>query len=300
MAKISILGNGSWGGALAKMWAMHGNDVRVWDKGMDMHTCTRGAEIIVNAVPSHATREVARVFAPFFDRKQVIVNAAKGLEEGTYLTLTEVITSEINTENIAAMSGPSHAEEVAENIPTTNIIASKNETLTKKLQQKLSTPTFRLYAGDDVKGVQLAGCLKNVIAICSGISDGLKYGDNTRAALITRGIVEMIRLGIALDGQQKTFLGLAGIGDCIVTATSRHSRNYNAGLLIGQGKSVEEAITQVTMVVEGVKATKVAYELANKHNIDCPIINEAYQVIYNKKPPKQAVGDLMTRELKWE
>jgi len=300
MTKVTILGNGSWGQALAKMWVTNGLNVRIWYKGRNMLPCIEGSEVIINAVPSHATREVAKILAPIYNENQIIVNAAKGLEEDTYFTLTEVIASEVKTNNIAAMSGPSHAEEVEINIPTTNIIACESDELANTLQKKLSTPTFRLYASKDVKGVQLAGALKNVIAICSGISDGLKYGDNTRAALITRGAQEMIRLGTVLGGEAKTFLGLAGIGDVIVTATSKHSRNYNAGFLIGQGETVEAAVTKVSMVVEGIKATKVAYELAQKHNLDCPIINEAYHVIYEGKLPKQAVEDLMTRSLKWE
>ena len=298
--KITILGNGSWGRALAKMWALHGRSVKSWDIGMDMEECTRGSEILVFAVPSHATREVAKNLAPFYDKEQVIVSAGKGLEEGTYLTLTEVIAQEIDTKKFAVMSGPSHAEEVERDVPSTNIIASDDKALSEIVQRMLSTSSFRLYASSDRKGVELCGAFKNIIALCSGVSDGLNYGDNTRAALITRGIVEMMRLGAVLGGQQRTFLGLAGMGDAIVTATSKHSRNYSAGLLIGQGVSIEEAVKQVNMVVEGIRATKVAYELAGKHDIECPIINEAYEVIYNGKAPRDAVDALMNRELKWE
>jgi len=282
------------------MWALHGRDVNIWDIGMDMGECTKGSEILVFAVPSHATREVAGILAPVYNKEQIIVSAGKGLEEGTYLTLSEVIQEETGATKVAVMSGPSHAEEVERDVPSTNIIASDDRELAQILQQKLSTGSFRLYASSDRKGVELCGCFKNIIALCSGISDGLEFGDNTRAALITRGIVEMMRLGAVLGGQQKTFLGLAGMGDAIVTATSKHSRNYSAGLLIGQGKSIEEAVKQVNMVVEGIKATKVAYELSKKHNIDCPIINEAYEVVYNKKHPREAVDALMNRELKWE
>ena len=298
--KITIIGNGSWGKALAKMWGLHGRDVKIWDIGMDMEDSIRDSEILVCAVPSHATREVAQQLAPFYSKEQIIVSAGKGLEEGTYLTLSEVIGQEIEGAKIAVMSGPSHAEEVERDIPSTNIIASDDEQLSELLQQKLSTRTFRLYASSDRKGVELCGCFKNIIALCSGVCDGLNYGDNTRAALITRGIVEMMRLGIVLGGQQKTFLGLAGMGDAIVTATSKHSRNYNAGILIGQGMEVSEAVKQVNMVVEGIKATKVGYELSKKHGIECPIIHQAYEVIYNKKAPSAAVDVLMNRELKWE
>ncbi|MCL2740007.1 MAG: NAD(P)-dependent glycerol-3-phosphate dehydrogenase [Oscillospiraceae bacterium] len=298
--KLTIIGNGSWGAALAKMWSLHERSVKTWDIGEDMAAAVEGSEIIVMAIPSHATREVARQLAPICNQNQIIVSAGKGIEEGTYLTLSEVIQQETGATKIAVMSGPSHAEEVERDVPSTNIIASDDKALSEIVQRMLSTSSFRLYASSDRKGVELCGAFKNIIALCSGVSDGLNYGDNTRAALITRGIVEMMRLGAVLGGQQRTFLGLAGMGDAIVTATSKHSRNYSAGLLIGQGVSIEEAVKQVNMVVEGIRATKVAYELAGKHDIECPIINEAYEVIYNGKAPRDAVDALMNRELKWE
>ncbi|MDR1100909.1 MAG: NAD(P)-dependent glycerol-3-phosphate dehydrogenase [Clostridiales bacterium] len=300
MSKITVLGAGSWGTALATIFANANHEVRLWSRNMNMEPCVKGSEIIINAVPSHGVRETAEKLSPYYVENQIIVNVCKGLEEETLMLLANVVKNEIKNAEIAVMSGPSHAEEVLQNLPTTNVIASTNPDILKKLQKILTTPHFRLYASSDIIGVQIAGSLKNIIAILAGVSDGLGFGDNTRAALMTRGIAEISRLGVAIGAQEKTFAGLAGIGDVIATCTSVHSRNRRAGIMLAQGKSLKQALDEIKMVVEGVRTTTAAYALKNKHQIDAPLISESHAILFKGKNPQKAVEDLMTRKLKWE
>jgi len=322
--KIAVVGSGGWGTALAIMLSKKGYDISLWSwqeeesrrlsetrenldflPGViipnnihctwDLEECLKGADIIVSAVPSHAVRNTARSMKNYIKDGQIIVNVSKGLEEDTLLRLSEVISQEIPFANVAVMSGPSHAEEVARDIPTTNVVAARERHIAEFVQDVFMNPKFRVYTNPDMIGVELGGALKNVIALCAGIIDGLGFGDNTKAALMTRGIAEIARLGLAMGGKLETFAGLSGVGDLIVTCTSMHSRNRRAGILIGQGKSLEETLREVHMVVEGVKTTSAAYKLAKKHHVEMPIVNEAYSVLFERKDPKMAVVNLMMR-----
>ena len=230
----------------------------------------------------------------------IVVSCSKGLEDGTGFRMSQVIQQELSNVTPVVLSGPSHAEEVAKDIPTTVVAASDNIKAAKLVQDIFMTTKFRVYTNPDVIGVELGGALKNVIALCAGISDGLGFGDNTRAALMTRGIAEMSRLGRAMGANPRTFSGLSGIGDLIVTCSSIHSRNRRAGILIGQGKSLKEAAQEVKMVVEGITTTKVAYEIATEKAVVMPITNEAYNVLFKGKKAQEAVSDLMTRNKKCE
>jgi len=328
MAKISVVGSGSWGSALSVCLATNGNDVTLWSRNeettkllnetrvntrylpdvvmpnniiftSEISKCT-DAEIIILATPSHTIREVCKKLSPSVKSSQIIMCISKGFDEDTNQVLCDVIKEEIPNSVVAVMSGPSHAEEVSKGLPTTNVIACEDIKVAQFIQGIVISPDFRVYASDDVLGVELGGSLKNIIALASGISDGLGYGDNTKAALMTRGMAEIIRLGVAMGAKFETFSGLSGIGDLIVTCTSIHSRNRRAGILIGQGKTVEEAQREVNMVVEGVKATKCAYKLAKKYGVEMPITNELYKVIYENLPPKECVSSLMCREMKDE
>ena len=252
----------------------------------------------MTAAPSPATRTTAKQMAPFVKKGQIIVNISKGLEGE--LRLSEVYKSEIPQADVAVLSGPSHAEEVSRKIPTTVVIASKSKESAEFLQDVFMTEHFRVYTSSDVIGVELGGALKNVIALCAGISDGLGYGDNTKAALITRGMAEMSRLGVAMGADAATFAGLSGIGDLIVTGTSTLSRNHTAGTLLGQGLSLEETLKKVHMVVEGVNTATAAYELAKKYGDTTPIIDQANAVLYQGVNPRDAVNNLMTRQKKSE
>lgn len=325
--KIAIIGSGSWGTAMAMLLAGKGNDVYLWSwiqeetdrlnadrenkeflPGIklsdriicthDMGECIKGAEVVITAVPSPATRTTAKQMSEFVTEGQKLVNISKGLEGE--LRLSQVYKSEIPQADISVLSGPSHAEEVSRNVPTTVVVASQTEETAKFLQNVFITDTFRVYTSDDVIGVELGGALKNVIALCAGISDGLKYGDNTKAALITRGIAEISRLGVAMGAKASTFAGLSGLGDLIVTGTSTLSRNHTAGELLGKGMSLEVVLKKVHMVVEGVNTATAAYELGRKYNVETPIIEQAYNVLYNGVEPKAAVNMLMTREKKSE
>ncbi len=322
--KIAVIGSGSWGCAIAILLAEKGNDVYLWswrreetdrlssdrenkavlpgkhfpDKIVcthDIEIAARDADLIVTVVPSPAVRDTAKQLSPYVKKNTVIVNLSKGIEDGTLMTLSEVIESEIPQAEIAVMSGPSHAEEVSENLPTTNVAAAKNIETAKYIQNIFTTEVFRVYTSDDILGAELGGALKNVIALCSGISDGIGYGDNTRAALMTRGIAEIKRLGIAMGAKAETFAGLSGIGDLIVTCTSMHSRNHRAGILLGKGYSIDETLKEVAMVVEGVNTARAAYNLSKKYNVSMPITAEAFKVLFEGKDPKKAVTDLMTR-----
>jgi glycerol-3-phosphate dehydrogenase (NAD(P)+) len=326
---ISIIGAGSWGTALAVLLAKAGFSVSMWSafedeirmineekehlhklpgilipEGVvctsDMEECLSDAQVLVMVVPSQITRKVAGDISEYIKDNSIIVSCSKGLEEGTGLRMSEVIKQEIPKAQVVVLSGPSHAEEVAKDIPTTVVAASDDIKAAEIIQDVFMTPKFRVYTNSDVIGVELGGALKNVIALCGGISDGLGFGDNTKAALMTRGIAEMSRLGVSMGANPQTFAGLTGVGDLIVTCTSMHSRNRRAGILIGQGKSLKEAVDEVKMVVEGVTTTKAAYELANQEGVTMPITFEAYNVLFNGKDPKLAVSDLMMRNKKNE
>lgn len=325
--KLAVIGSGGWGTAIALLLASKGNDVYLWSwiqeetdrlnrdrenkeflPGIklpdniicshDMELCVKDAEVVVTAVPSPATRTTAKALAPFIADGQKMLNISKGLEGS--LRLSQVYQEEIPQADISVMSGPSHAEEVSRGLPTTNVISSQTEETAQKLQEIFMTNVFRVYTSDDIIGVELGGSLKNVIALCAGISDGLGFGDNTKAALMTRGLAEMARLGKAMGAKEETFMGLSGIGDLIVTCTSMHSRNRRAGILIGQGKSLEETLKEVHMVVEGANTAKAAYNLGKQYRVSMPIIEEAYKILYKGKSAKEAAIDLMNRDMKSE
>lgn len=329
MAKISVIGAGSWGIALAKLVCDNGHDITVWsilpeeiemlkekhehlDKlpgvklsermnfTTELREATEGKEVLVLAVPSPFTRSTANSLKEFVKPEQIIVNVAKGIEETTLMTLSEVIEEEIPQAQVAVLSGPSHAEEVGRGIPTTIVVGAKRKETAEYLQNIFMNQVFRVYISPDVCGIELGAALKNVVALAAGIADGLGYGDNTKAALITRGMAEIARLGIAMGGKAETFSGLSGIGDLIVTCASKHSRNRKAGMLIGQGKTMEEAMAEVKMVVEGVYSAKAAMKLANKYKVSMPIIEQVNQVLFANKPAAEAVRDLMLRDKKLE
>ena len=266
----------------------------------DMEICVENANLIVTAAPSPATRNTAKQLSKFVSDDQIIVNISKGLEESTLLRLSQVYEEEIPQAKIAVLSGPSHAEEVSRCLPTTNVAACEDIEVAKIVQDIFMDEKFRVYTSTDVIGVELGGSLKNVIALCAGISDGIGYGDNTKAALMTRGIAEIARLGTAMGADIQTFFGLSGVGDLIVTCTSMHSRNRRAGILLGKGKTLEETLKEVHMVVEGVNTASSAYELSKKYNVEMPIVEEAYNVLYNGRDVKEAVNALMTREKRKE
>jgi glycerol-3-phosphate dehydrogenase (NAD(P)+) len=323
--KVGIIGAGSWGTAVAILLGKKGYNVHIWDRKneltdeinssrenirylpgvllpsnvvgeRDAVETVRDAEVIVMAVPSHAVRSVCEGLKNQIHKNQVFVSLAKGIENVSFKRMSEVI-EEIYPENpVGVLSGPSHAEEVSRDIPTTVASSAKSRDTAEFIQDVFITPKFRVYTNPDIIGVELGGAVKNIIAIAAGISDGLGYGDNTKAALMTRGIAEIARLGVAMGAQPLTFAGLSGIGDLIVTCTSMHSRNRRAGILIGQGKSVEEALKEVNMVVEGVNTTKSVYELCKSINIEMPITNELYKVLFEGKGAKYAVSELMLRD----
>ena len=326
--KIAVIGSGGWGTASAVHLAKKGHEVTLWSwkqeesdrlkkdlenkeflPGVKLPkeilftadiSCVRGKELVVLVTPSKVIRQTCEQMAQFVDDGAVIVILSKGLEEGSLKTLSEVCEEVIPNARVAVMSGPSHAEEVAKGIPTTNIAACKDEKYSLFVQNIFMSDHFRVYTGTDVLGVELGGALKNIIALCAGIIDGIGFGDNTKAALMTRGIREIARLGTKMGAESETFWGLSGIGDLIVTCTSMHSRNRRAGILIGEGKTLSEAIEEVHMVVEGVQNCRAAYELAGKWGVEMPIVNKAYEVLYEGKNPKEAVLELMQRDPKSE
>ena len=324
MEKMCVLGAGSWGSALALSLAKKGYEVSMWTLNesqaekvsrtkentdylpgvlfpnnititTDMEEAILNSKIIVLAVPSQAIRSVCNQIKSYVKDNQILVDVAKGLEKGTGLRLSEVCKEELPNNPYVALSGPSHAEEVAKDIPTTVVVASEDIEIAQVVQDVFMSPKLRVYTNPDLVGVELGGALKNIIAFGAGVCDGLGYGDNTKAALMTRGIREISRLGIAMGADVSTFSGLSGIGDLIVTCTSMHSRNRRAGILIGQGKSLEETLAEVKMVVEGITATEVAYEVAKELNIDMPITNAIYSVLYKGLKPNDVVIDLMMR-----
>ena len=329
MAKISVLGSGSWGLALALLLHNNGHEVLLWsarpenarklrekrenpdrlpgvrlpdeiDVLTDLERALKDVDVTVLAVASPYIRSTAHKMAPFVCKDQKIVNVAKGIEEKTLKTLSEVIEEEIPQGNVAVLSGPSHAEEVGRGLPTTCVISAHTQETAEYLQSVFMSPVFRVYTTPDILGVELGGALKNVIALAAGTADGLGYGDNTKAALITRGITEIGRLGKKMGAQMETFYGLSGIGDLIVTCASKHSRNRKAGYLIGQGYTMEEAMKEVQMVVEGVYSARAARELAEKYEVEMPIITEVNRVLFEGKSAAEAVMDLMLRDKKVE
>jgi glycerol-3-phosphate dehydrogenase (NAD(P)+) len=266
----------------------------------DLSEAVKGKDILVLAVPSTFTRSTAKKMKEFVADKQIIVNVAKGIEEATLMTLSEIIEEEIPQADVAVLSGPSHAEEVGRGIPTTIVVGANTKETAEYIQNIFMSNVFRVYTSPDVLGIELGAALKNVVALAAGIADGLGYGDNTKAALITRGIHEIARLGGAMGAKFETFCGLSGIGDLIVTCASMHSRNRRAGILIGQGKTMEEAMAEVKMVVEGVYSAKAAMGLAKKYNVELPIIEQVNEILFNGKDASTAVKDLMLRDKKIE
>ena len=271
----------------------------------DLKKAIEGKDLLVLAVPSSFTRSTAKSMRVFVAEGQIIVNVAKGIEEHTLMTLSQIIEQEIPQADVAVLSGPSHAEEVGKDMPTTCVVGAKTRQTAEYIQNIfMNNAYFRVYTSPDILGIEVGAALKNVVALAAGIADGLGCGDNTKAALITRGIAEISRLGVAMGGKPETFTGLSGIGDLIVTCASMHSRNRRAGILMGQGKTMEEAMAEVKMVVEGVYSAKAARELSRKYKIDMPIIEEVNEILFENKPAKDAVKDLMFRdkkpELAWE
>lgn len=327
MKKIAIIGSGSWGVALAIYLAGQGHSVNIWSFSegerdllnkdrkckflpnavipenvycsTDMKEVLEGTEIILHVTPSKFTRDTIKKYKDYVKNQSVII-CSKGFEADTLKTLDDVAKEELPNNKIGVLSGPSHAEEVSILIPTALVVASEYKELSDLVVDIFKSEKMRMYTSQDVKGVELGGALKNIIAFCAGVSAGLNLGDNTFAALLTRGLVELSRLGVALGGKKETFYGLTGLGDLIVTCSSMHSRNRRAGMLIGQGKTIEETRKEVGMTIESIDNIEVAYKLAKKYNIEVPIINTVYEVLFNKLDPREAVNILMTRDLKEE
>ncbi len=328
---ITVLGAGTWGTALTILLANKGKDVILWSKieseiealekdrsniknlpGSVLPdsvklTCdyeyackTSDPELIVFAVASPFVRRTANLVSPYIKEGQKIVNVAKGIEESTLDTLLDIINEEIPQGNNSVLSGPSHAEEVSRLIPTTVVVASHDKDTAEFLQDTFMTDSFRVYTSNDVIGVELGGSIKNVIALAAGMSDGLGFGDNTKAALMTRGLAEINRLGVAMGANLETLCGLSGIGDLFVTCTSHHSRNWRAGNLIGQGMDVESAMKEVNQVVEGVHCAKAALKLARKYNVEMPIVEQVNKILFEGKPALEAVSELLLRERRAE
>ena len=327
MKKIAIIGSGSWGVALATHLARCGNKVNIWSfseqekeqinkerkckflPDLIVHeniTCStnfeeviQGAEFILHVTPSKFTRDTFKQYKQYVEDKPVII-CSKGFEKESLKTLDEVILEELPTAKVGVLSGPSHAEEVSIAVPTVLVIASKHDEILTMIQNSFMCNEMRIYTSEDVKGVELGGALKNIIAFCAGVAAGIGLGDNSFAALITRGLNELTRLGVKLGGEKETFYGLSGLGDLIVTCLSEHSRNRRAGKLIGQGKTLEETKKEVGMVIESIDNIEVAYQLCKIHKIDMPIVEAVYQVIYENLDPQEAVKKLMTRNKKSE
>ena len=329
MAKISVMGAGSWGTALAILLNNNGHQVILWSalgdevallcekrenpaklpgvkipEGIlitkDEKLAMDQPDVVILAVPSPFTRSTSKRLAPYVRQGQIIVNVAKGVEEKTLMTLSEIIEQEIPCANVCVLSGPSHAEEVSRGLPTTCVVSSHKRATAEYLQEIFMSPVFRVYTTPDILGVELGGALKNVIALAAGTADGLGYGDNTKAALITRGIAEIGRLGVKMGAKAETFAGLSGIGDLIVTCASVHSRNRKAGYLMGKGYTMKQAMDEVKMVVEGVYSAKAAKELAEKYDVEMPMVDEVNKILFEDKPAADAVIDLMLRDKKVE
>lgn len=329
MSEISVLGAGSWGTALAVVLQQNGHDVTIWsidekeiamlkkerehkDKlpgvkipqniylTTDLGEAAGGKDMLVMAVPSPYVRSTAKSLAPFITDGQLLVSVAKGIEEGTLMTMSQILKEEIPNAEVAVLCGPSHAEEVGIGLPTTLVSGADKRKTAEYVQVAFMNERLRVYTSPDVLGMELGASLKNVIALAAGMADGLGYGDNTKAALITRGIAEISKLACKMGANPKTLSGLTGIGDLIVTCASKHSRNRKAGMLIGQGYSMEEAMKEVKMIVEGVYSTKAAIELGKKYNVSMPIIEQVNAVLFEHKSAKEAVMDLMLRDKKVE
>ncbi|HUJ71289.1 MAG TPA: NAD(P)H-dependent glycerol-3-phosphate dehydrogenase [Verrucomicrobiae bacterium] len=326
---VTVMGTGGWGTALALLLHGNGHKVTLWGRlkaevepiiaagenqaflpgvkipkqiglTLDAKSALCAAELVVVAVPSHGMRPICETGRAFLPPGVPLVSVAKGIETETGARMSEVMTEVLHTDQIVVLSGPSHAEEAARGIPTAVVVASRQARLAVDVQRAFMSERFRIYTHDDVVGVELGGALKNVMAMAAGVCDGIGFGDNTKAALCTRGLAEMTRLGVALGARRETFFGLSGVGDLIVTAFSRHSRNRGFGERLGQGETAEHVAASMQMVAEGVKTAKAAWQLAQRHGVDVPITREVYAIIYEGKPPRQAVHDLMTREAKPE
>lgn len=329
MAAVGILGAGSWGTALAILLCNNGHQVMLWSHRpekaerlsrtrvhdsklpgvklpekleitADLERTLQNKDVLILAVPSSQIRSTCKKISSSIRFGQIIVDVAKGIEKETFATMTQMIEEEIPGADPVILSGPSHAEEVGRGLPTTCVIGAKSEKTAKYLQNVFMSPVFRVYISPDMLGIEIGGALKNVIALAAGIADGLGYGDNTKAALITRGVAEISRLGVKMGGCPETFSGLTGIGDLIVTCASMHSRNRRAGILIGQGYTTEKAMKEVNMVVEGVYSAKAALGLARKYEVELPIIEQVNKVLFEGKNPGEAVNTLMLRDQKIE
>ena len=329
MARIGILGAGSWGTALAILLHDNGHDVTVWSihekevetisqtrrhesklpgveipEGIsfttDMKETMSDKDVCVLAVPSPFIRSTCQKMKQYVRAGQIIVNVAKGIEENTLYTLTDIIEEEMPYADACVLSGPSHAEEVSRKLPTTCVVSARTRKTAEYLRSVFISPVFRVYISPDMLGIELGGALKNVIALAAGTADGLGYGDNTKAALITRGIAEITRLGVRMGGKPETFYGLTGIGDLIVTCASVHSRNRTAGYLIGKGYTMDEAMKEVQMVVEGVYSARAALALASKYQVEMPIVEQVNKVLFENKNAEEAVKELMLRDKKIE
>ena len=325
--KTAVIGSGAWGTALASLLCKNGHDTTLWcrtpEKAAQMQethinprlsqvtlpeklkfsgdpACAAGCSMVVIACPSFPIRTVCRAVAPNIPRDAVVVSVTKGIEEGTLLRMSQVVSQETGHETVVALSGPCHAEEVAIGLPTGCLAACEDKASAEFVQDAFMSDTFRVYTSPDIVGAELGGALKNVIALCAGVTTGLGFGDNTKAMLMTRGLTEMARLGVSLGAHKDTLAGLSGIGDLIVTCTSLHSRNNRAGMLIGSGKTPQEAMAEVGAVVEGYYATKSAWELCQKQQVDMPIIHAAYQVLYENADARKTVAALLTRQRRAE
>ena len=327
MKQVAIIGSGSWGMALATHLAKNGNKVKVWSfseeeknainqerkciqlpdlvipEGIECSTSyeevLEGTEIVIHVTPSRVLRKVIREYKPYLKNQPVVI-CSKGLENDTLTTLSDVAKQELPNQKIGIFSGPSHAEEVCQGVPTAIVIGSEDNEVISDIQEIFMNNKMRIYASNDIKGVELGGALKNIIAFCSGIAAEMNMGDNTFAALITRGLVEIARLGEKMGAKKETFYGLSGLGDLIVTCLSEHSRNRKAGKLVGKGLSLEEVRKEVGMTIESIDNIEAAYKLSKKYNIEMPIVNAVYDVLYNGLKPEDAVTMLMTRDKKFE
>lgn len=328
MSKIGVIGSGTWGTALAVLLTGNGHEVELWSAVPaevealtatrrhpnlgdtpipekirvtgDLEQAMKDKELLVLSVPSVYVRETAHRMAPFLKEGQVITNVAKGIEDTTLKNLSEIIEEELPVARVTVLSGPSHAEEVSRGLPTTCVAGAHRRQDAELVQNLFMSPVFRVYTSPDMLGIELGGALKNVIALAAGIADGLGCGDNTKAALITRGIAEITRLGTAMGGSPETFSGLTGIGDLIVTCASMHSRNRRAGILIGKGYTMDEAMKEVKMVVEGVYSARAARALSKKYQVSMPIVEQVNEVLFDRKPAKDALYDLMLRDRRAE
>lgn len=329
MAKIGIIGAGSWGTALSLLMHNNGHEVTIWsiiESEVEMLKTKRQHEsklpgvvlpeeiqitgslkeameekdVLILAVPSPFTRSTSHMMREYLKEGQKIVNVAKGVEDGTLMTLSAIIEEELPGAEVSVLSGPSHAEEVGKCLPTTCVVGAHTRETAEYLQNLFTSPVFRVYISPDILGIELGGALKNVIALAAGIADGLGYGDNTKAALITRGIMEIARLGVKMGAKTETFCGLSGIGDLIVTCASVHSRNRKAGYLMGKGYTMKEAMDEVKMVVEGVYSAKAAMGLSKKYQVELPIISQVNKVLFENKSAAEAVNELMVRDKKLE